>query len=326
VLLAHVGLNVALDTVAPQLRDPEYGHRVKRLAAIDRTRGGRPLVVALGSSRTQMGFSPADLGPGDGPAAPVAYNMGQAGAGPLLQLLNLHRLLAAGVRPTAVLVEVLPPALAKDGPAERALLPHVPRLGSADLGRLAPYCDDPAVLRREWAKVRVAPWHSLRFLLMSHALPGFLPWNRRVDFQWRMLDEHGWSAYPFDPVPDDVRDRGTAAARKSYEETLADFRVTPLMDRALRDVIRLCRAEGIRVGLYLLPEGPTFRGWYPPRTRAAVGEYLGGLSREYGVPVFDASDWLPDEGMFADSHHLLKPGARAFSRRFGAECLRPWLW
>ena len=231
VLLAHAGLNVALDTVKPQWRDPEYGHRAKRLAEIDRTRGGRPLVVALGSSRTQMGFSPADLSLDDGPDSPVAYNMGQAGAGPLLQLLNLHRLLAAGVRPDAVLVEVMPPALAKGGPAEHVLFPHVPRFGSADVGRLAPYCDDPAALRRDWAKVRVSPWYSLRFLLMSHALPGFLPWDRRVDFQWRMLDRHGWSAYPFDPVPADVRDRGTAAARTSYEATLADFRVAPLMDR-----------------------------------------------------------------------------------------------
>jgi hypothetical protein len=323
VLLAQVGLNLALDTVAPHLRDPEYGHRAHRLAELARTRGSRPLVVVLGSSRTQMGVSPADLGLGaDGP---VVFNMGQAGAGPPHQLLNLQRLLAAGVRPDAVLAEVMPPALTQDGPAERAFFPTVRRLGYADLGRLAPYCDDPDVLRRDWAAGRVCPWYSLRFYLMSHLLPGFLPWQRRVDFQWRMVDGLGWSGYPFETVPDAERAKGTAAARKSYEDTLAAFRVAPLPDRTLRDLIGLCRREGIRVGLVLLPEGPTFRGWYPPATRRVLGDYLAGLSRECGVPVFDASDWLPDDGAFADGHHLLKPGARAYSRRFGTECLGPWL-
>ena len=324
-LAGHVGLNVALDTVRPEWRDPEFGWRAKRLVDLDRGRGARPLVVALGSSRTQMGFSPADLDLGDDPGRPVAFNLGQAGAGPVYQLLNLRRLLAAGTRPDAVLVEILPPALHDDTPGERQLYPHVPRLGAADLARLAPYCDDPAVLRRNWAKVRLAPWYTLRFPLMSHVLPGFLPWQQRVDFQWRMVDAYGWSAYPFEPIPPAERARGTEAARKSYEENLAAFHVSPVPDRALRDLIGLCRREDIRVGLYLLPEGPTFRGWYPPATRAAVADYLSGLSRECGVPVFDASDWLPDDDAFADGHHLLKSGARAFSRRFGRECLGPWL-
>jgi len=322
--LAHLGLNLALDTVKPEWRDPEFGWRMKRLAELDRTRGDRPLVVALGSSRTQMGFSPADMGVADGPDGPVIFNMGQAGAGPLLQLLNLRRLLAAGVHPDAVLVEVLPAALHNDAPGERQLATHVPRLGAADMDRLAPYCDDPAALRRGWAKVRLAPWYSLRFYLMSHLLPGFLPWQQRVDFQWRMVDGYGWSGYPFEPVPAAERARGLEAARKDYEENLATFRVSALPDRAVRDLLALCRREGIRAGFYLLPESPAFRAWSPPAARAALAAYLAGLSREFGVAVFDATDWEPEEA-FADGHHLLKSGARAFSRRFGRECLGPWL-
>jgi hypothetical protein len=325
VLLAHVGLNVALDTVKPQWRDPEYGWRAKRLSELDRVRGSRPLVVVLGSSRTQMGLSPTDLGLGEGPTAPLVYNMGQAGAGPLLQLLNLKRLLATGVRPKTVLVEVMPPALCQDGPAEHALYPHISRLGAADIVWMTPYCDNPHSLWRNWAKIRVSPWFSLRFLLLSHSLPGFLPWQQRVDFQWRMLDPYGWLPYPFEPIPDDTRARGTAAARESYQKMLATFRIAPLPDRALRDLIRLCRVEGIRVGLYLLPEGPVFRSWYPPTAQQTVTCYLNGLSEEYRIPLFDATDWLPDEDAFADSHHLLRSGARAFSRRFGRDSLGPWM-
>src|SRR5262245_61885792 len=56
--LLHLGLNVALDTVKPEWRDPEYGHRVKELKPLAATAGSRPVVVALGSSRSQMGLSP----------------------------------------------------------------------------------------------------------------------------------------------------------------------------------------------------------------------------------------------------------------------------
>jgi hypothetical protein len=74
-----------------------------------------------------------------------------------------------------------------------------------------------------------------------------------------------------------------------------------------------------------MPEAPAFRGWYPPGSKELARQYLAGLSKEYGVPVFDASDWLPDETAFADAHHLLRHGAEAFSARFGRECVGPWL-
>jgi hypothetical protein len=319
-LAFHLGLNLALDTVKPEWRDPEFGWRMKRLAELDHSRAGRPLVVALGSSRTQMGFSPSDMPAGDA----TVFNMGQAGAGPLYQLLNFRRVLDAGIRPDVVLIEIMPPALSNDAPAELLFAKQVPKLGYRDLARLAPYCDDPGVLRRQWAGVRVAPWYSLRFYLMSHALPGFLPWQQRVDFQWRMMDATGWSGYPFDAISDADRARGVAAVRKDYEEGLKAFRIAPRQDRVLRDLIERCRCEGIHVGLYRMPESPTFRSWYPPQVRMLLNEYMAGLSREYGVPVFDASDWLPEE-VFADGHHLMKAGGREFSRRFGRECLGPWL-
>jgi hypothetical protein len=258
------------------------------------------------------------------PDGPAVFNLGQAGGGPLYELLNLRRLLDAGVRPDVVLVEVMPPALSNDAPAEGLFAKQVPKLGYRDLARLAPYCDDPGVLRRQWAGVRVAPWYSLRFYLMSHVLAGFLPWQQRVDFQWRMMDDAGWSGYPFDSITDADRARGVAAVRKDFEEGLKTFRIAPRQDRMLRDLIALCQREGIRVGLYWLPESPTFRGWYPQQVRTLLDEYLAELLHEYEVPMFDASDWLPEEA-FADGHHLMKRGAREFSRRFGRECLGPWL-
>ena len=41
---------------------------------------------------------------------------------------------------------------------------------------------------------------------------------------------------------------------------------------------------------------------------------LGGLSRDYSIPVFGASTWENDERAYMDGHHLLGPAAEEFSR------------
>ena len=93
-----------------------------------------------------------------------------------------------------------------------------------------------------------------------------------------------------------------------------------MQGRALRDLLALCRHEGIPTVLYLMPEGSIFRGWYTPSTRACFEDHLIRLSREYGVPIVNARTWMPDK-YFGDSHHLYRRGASFFTRRFGSEVL-----
>jgi hypothetical protein len=323
VALITLALNLALDTVRPEWRDPEYGHRLKRLKPQAASANGRPVVVALGSSRSQMGFSPGHLGLGDGPDAPVVFNFAVAGGGPVHEVLNLKRLLDNGVRPDYLLVEVLPPVLAGQSPAEELMIPA--RLGYADLARLDPYADDPAKLRRKWALERIAPYHSLRLYLMSHFAGSMLHWKSRQDFLWKQMKPDGWMPYFFADVPAEKRAQGTAEVHAQFVGYFPNYHIAPLPDRAYRDLLELCRRHGIRAAFYVMPESPTYRTWYPPGARELARQYLDGLSREYGVPVFDASDWLDDETAFADGHHLLRRGAEAFSARFGRECVGPWL-
>lgn len=315
-LLGQAALTAALETVRPEWRDPEFGWRLKAVRTLDR---GRPLVLAFGSSRTQMGLSPHDLGRNDA----VVYNFGEAGSGPLHLLLNLRRVLDAGVTPDAVLIEVMPAVLGYPGAAEHFFHDHVTRLSRADLGRLEPYCRDAAALRTRWLAHRASPWHAQRFLLLSHWQPGLLPWQARVDFQWRMMDDRGWLPYPFDAVPAADRERLEAEVARQYEDKLRGFAVAPTPDRALRDALALCRKRGIAVALYRMPEGSAFRRW-ATHTRTTIDSYLADVAATAGVPVFDASAWLPDD-LLADGHHPLKTGARQFSERFGRECLHPWL-
>lgn len=323
-LLSHLGMAVLVETAKPEWRDPEYGHRLAQIRTLTRAHPSRPLMLAVGSSRTQMGVSPADMALPDEPGSPVVYNFGQAGAGPLQILLTTRRLLDDGVRPAFLLVEILPAGLIADGPAEQQLRTWAHRLEAADLRRLGPYCDNPAILRRQWAENRANSWYTLRLTLMSHWRPSWLPWQQRQLFLWESLDPNGWMPYPYATVTDDERTRGLERVRKQYHETLTHFRIGAMADRALRDLIALSRERGIRMAFYLMPEGPAFQGWYPPDVRLMVAAYFAGLSRETGVPVFDASAGFGEEE-FADGHHILRAGAARYSRRLADEYLRGWV-
>lgn len=314
---------VAVETAVPQWRDPEYGHRLKQVRHWKATCPDRPLVVALGTSRTEMGLSPADMGFADAAGSPVVYNFGLAGAGPLHQYLTFRRLLDDGERPDFLLIELFPAALVADGPAEVQVARWVPRLGAGDLRRLEPYCENPAALRRAWADTRSNSWYSLRETLMSHWLPGWLPWPKRVDFRWSRLDEHGWLPYPFEVVPEADRRKGVEKAHQEYAVALAHHRVGAATDRALREVLSRCRGAGIPAAFYLMPEGPAFAGWYTPETRASVVAFRAAIGRDYGVPVFDAAGGFAEDE-FADSHHLLRSGAARFSRKLADEYVREW--
>jgi len=318
-VLFHLGLNVALDTAKPQWRDPEYGHRLKELKPLARAAGEKPVVVALGSSRSQMGFSPEHMGLDD---SAVVYNFSQAGCGPLHQLLNLKRLLAAGVKPNFLLVEILPPVLGGEARAEWLLIP--PRLSADDLAVARPYCENFSELETKWYKSRVSPWHTYRINLMSHISPGSLPWQARQDFLWVQMKPHGWMPYFFAQIPDEKRADGIAKANAQYIPYFIDFHLAPLPERAYRDLIEVCRMEGILLAFYTMPESPTFREWYTPKAKLVLADYYQSL-RAAGFPVFDASTWFDDEHQFADGHHLMRPGAEALSERFGRECLGPWL-
>jgi hypothetical protein len=129
-----------------------------------------------------------------------------------------------------------------------------------------------------------------------------------------------------------LRDRPTPAERRLclplvLSEAARCRACTRLADgpvRALEDVLALCRAQGIPVTLVRLPESAAYRELYGPAARVAVADLLARVRARWGVEWTDAQLWVPDEE-FWDAHHLLTPGARRFSERFGREVLRPAL-
>lgn len=316
VVLLQLGLFVAVETVRPDWRDPEFGLRLRALQRRIADAPGRPVVLAVGSSRTEMGLRPGELPPIwlDGAEA-VVFNFGISGTGPIQQVLLIDRILRAGMRPAWVSLEVLPPALHFDGPVETMF--DGAKLAWRDLAVVGPYCTDTQMLRRQWVLARSSPLSSARFMLVSQVVPAWLPWHRRLDYL-NLVDEHGWMTYPRRTIGDDERQRGTAKAYSEYVENLRTYRISPLPDRALRAVLTRCQVEGIAVNLHLMPESRQFRAWYEPHAWPIARDYLQAIASEFGVALIDCRDCV-DDCDFADGHHLLPDGASRFTAEYARQ-------
>ena len=317
-VLFFVGLQVSativFDRFRPELRDPEYGCKLSALKDQIAANPARPLLLALGSSRTEMGLRPEALPQSteDNSVKPLLFNFGLSGAGPVQELLVFRRLLSEGIRPARLLVEVLPPALNEDCEVERTAT-H--RLAWQDLEVIRRYAADPDSIYRQWLEAACSPWYSHRHCLLSHYAPAWLAWQSRQDHVWRNMDEQGWLRYPHESLPEDRRRRETERARFEYAFRLHDFAVVDVPNRALRELLELCKTVAIPVTLYVMPEGSEFRSWYTPAARARVNSYLESLKGEFALDLIDAREWSQDDE-FIDSHHLLPRGALEFSRRF----------
>jgi hypothetical protein len=325
-LVADLAMAIALETVMPEWREPEFGHRLATIRQAQRESPNRPLVVVIGSSRTQNAIRPASMNLPDTPLSPRVFNVGQTASPPLKELLTLKRLLHEGVKPAAVMVEIMPAMLTVDGPAEDQLKTQVARLDFSDLGLMAPYCENVEALRLAWLAARAFPWHTQRHSLVSHWFPRWLPWERRIDFQWDSVDADGFQ--PLGEVSPEEREKAVKHAHKEYEGAFARFEPQSvdktISVRVMRDLVATCRAEKIPVAFLIPPVSPAFRAAFAPGVYSAGEAYLLGLGRQLDVVVFPAPrDMTEDE--FRDGHHLLKAGAERYSRWLGENYLKPWL-
>lgn len=309
-ITVQLTLAIVMERRTPTWRDPEYGYKLARLQQRLVEKPDQPLTLVLGSSRAACGFRPDVLPESCG----LTFNFAIAGAGPLLELLQLRRLLAQGIRPQRVVVEILPPLLHQEQPfAETSRLP-LDRLGYIDVLTLRHYWPKPVSTCLRWALGRMLPCFTNRFSLLSCLAPRWLPWDLRQD-RWHKLDRHGWLPYPYEVVTPEQYRRGLAHARREYSPCFTRFHITANADRTLRDLIELCQHHGIEVVLLTMPESGAFRGWYPSTALSRIAAYLEELSQTYQVPWIDSRTWLPDD-RFCDGHHLLPSAAADFTRQF----------
>lgn len=324
-------LSVYLNQQRLELRDPVFGLRLRTLRKRMKEHPGAPLVLVFGSSRALNGLSPAYMPVSHaqkGPA-PLVYNFAFAGAGSVRELMTFRRLRAAGIRPDWLLIEVWPLLWPEDGVFAERLLIAEDELCWTDLTVLTRYLPGKLDFLARALKGNLAPLVCYRSRLLRAAARSLLPRDldqrlAQEDADWTSSDETGW--LPCRKIPAD-----RVAQRREVDKGLLvavplldPLRISPDSDRALRELLDECRADGIRTALFLMPEHSACRGWYTPETQAAVCAYLRRVSGEYQVPVIDTRDWAPDEH-FADFCHMTPQGVKPFSERFARDVLRPWL-
>jgi len=325
----QVGLLVLREHHLPELRDREYALKLALLRHRLKAEPRRPLVLLLGSSRMAVGVRP-DFLPScrtaDGRDA-LIFNFATLGAGPITELLWLHRLLDDGVRPDYVVVEYWPPYWCQEGEAaEEKRVLRVDRLTWDDLSVLRRFSRRP--LSKEWCLSRLTACSSDRYLLLKRFAPSWLPADplRHDQDRWQTFDNLGWLPYlqPWEDISFRPPASVVESAQKELQSALGTFAASEVSARAMKEMLALCRHNNIRTLLLYLPEAEQLRQEYPEAVRGCVDDTLRRLCADWSVPAADTRGWSADAD-FSDGHHLYPRGAVAYSRRFGAELLRPFL-
>jgi hypothetical protein len=295
----------------------------KRLRQLAAREPDRPLLLMLGSSRTEIAFQAGELNGMAGPdGRPMrAYNFGLPGTCALHDQLHLREMLDAGIRPRVLLVEFLPPLLNAPGRgiASEEQWTWAPRLNVTQLVRLLPYFEHPGTKAGEWLEARLAPWYVFRPHLATFVRDTLHPEQAEV-----LAPQHDvWGSQTSNP---DLAKPPAYRVWKAYDMYFASLQRLRVGDgpaRALRDLLERCRQEGIPVVLVQMPESTWFRSWYRAEGLAESRRLLAELRATYGVDVIDATEWAADTD-FTDGHHLMPHGAAAFTARLREE-LRPIL-
>jgi hypothetical protein len=327
-LVAFVGLQAALTGVmeswVPHLRAPFYGFKLDCLRQRIRQTPQAKVVVMVGSSRTADGLRgelvEEQLRRRLGQPV-ILFNFGIAGNTPMNELLDLERLLAQGIHPDLLLVEILPSTLSDRAGNLLELLPSE-RMGLWDRSVLRRHRMPVDQLTRYTWRCWALPWYAHRQEMVSVLCPDFLPQQYRQDGA-RACNPSGWyCAYPH--LTPEVCAAAKSHALGAYSPVLVRYRLGSPFAPAIGITLKRCQEEKIPAALVLMPEASEFRRLYPPFAWTQLEGFLQSLRAEYKTPVINAQKWVPDDG-FLDTHHLLPKGAAIFTRRLARDELGPLL-
>jgi hypothetical protein len=327
-LVLHPGLALLIEQ-NDRLRDPPYGDKRAKLEKLIAQRpAGTPTVVMLGSSRTLLGFR-ADLAELQTQELTgqtiIAFNFGTPASGPITHLIYLKRLLADGIKPSVILLEVLPPALQDDpefGPVESAFLTG-DRLSRAERELAIRYGYDAHRTNKDARGNWANPWMAMRFRMLARVAASWVPEGQRCDWS-RAADAHGWSTPPRQEITPDDRAEREAKIRADFAQPLQTLQARRRPFQALAELLQLCVDEAIPVHVLLMPEDPQFQSLYAPSVARDVVVSLSELCAERGVLFTNARDWLPATA-FYDGHHMFRAGAEQFTTRLTRDVLVPEL-
>jgi uncharacterized protein DUF1574 len=303
---------VVMDVRCPFWTDREFAAR--RQIVLDRKseHPERPLMVVLGSSRVGAGFVPEELDPiYDYRGRQISVvNFSHLGGGPRMNLLQLRRLLRDGIVPDYLLVEFMPALVHR----ESIILSQ---LAVSDFNVLLRHWDGEQLIGKA-AEYRLTGMSRYRVNCLQSVMP-LLSTGERVT-----LHAYGGDCDWVRPsnLDEEKREGLCQLVHEQCAESMANWRVDPLADGAIHELLGVCREHGIRIAIVLFPESSTFRSWYGEGVEERMREYLTSLSENEKVPIFDERSAMPDDE-FIDPHHLSSEGATKFTAFLERRVLQP---
>jgi hypothetical protein len=294
-----------------------------------------PDVVILGSSRF-MGLRTeeatrllaglrSDGGPVEVCNAAVPYGE------PIAQEYVLERLLARGVRPRLVIVEVSPDFLTCQSDAF-ALHSHR-QFNWGDVPTYLPDLCRTSQLNR-LAASRLVPLYAHRrelrhqgLLAVDHLLhpesDSVTPHSAHQTAPDDLNQPSGSAEPPpaGPPLTSEQRENfaaGTALLARTYR----NYQTDSTSSAALERLVRRCGGLGIDVVLVAAPVSSYYRRCVTPEIESAYEAYLERLTRTSGCALVDYRDQVPDR-LFSDLLHLNPDGYGYFTRRLTREVLAP---
>jgi hypothetical protein len=276
-------------------------------------------VLCLGDSLVKLGVLPGVIRAGTGRSA---YNLAVPGAQAAASEYLLRRVLAAGGRPRAVVVDFYPPLLAEPARNNAAYWPKL--LPPGELAALGLRSRDPRFLSRTAWAVLLPSFecrHELRGAALAALRGGDPPRRDRVAAlrrTWRLGD--GATARARVPVPPDDRD---ACVQSPWT---APWAPVPSNADDVRRFLDLAASRGVPV-FWLLP--PSIPGWLSEAEGlglvASHERFVRETSaRHPNVVVLDARRARYPRDLFIDPTHLDRRGAVELSADV-ADALAPVL-
>lgn len=329
--VSQLVLSVYLDIRRPEIRDPVYGLRLRSLQARLAESPKAPLLLVLGSSRVKYSVWPGamDIRTRTG-EVPIIYNFGIDAMGPIRSLMYLRRLLAEGIHPDWLLVEIWPLLFTEANIFQEARqVPIEDDVHWRDVPLVCRYFHNDLMVMHQGLRSNLLPISAFRSPLIDASVRFLLPRQQADDMgrrlhDWLPSDSGGWF-----PMPE-VWKLNTPQRQRGIERTAADMKtlMDPLvMDphsiAAVNELLHDCRQHGIQVALVLLPEHSLCRSWYSPQARAVFAEYLKQVLQQHRVPIADTRTWVPDEDFADDYVHMQCKGVPRFSERLGREVVQP---
>jgi hypothetical protein len=310
-VLLQVALGIAVEGSLGELRNPVQGTRENQLRQRLKEEPGRPLVVALGSSQTLCALNVRQINEARASADLLVFNYALPGCGLYHQQTILEGLLARGIKPDGIIVEITAFALPVD-----------PAIADLPLGAYT-WSEVRAIARRrgthavylDWFESRSIPWFTHRQAIMRCILPKWMPEELRIYVPWgRDTDPSGWYANPTPPDPKYIE-----TSRQAWEAALQNYDIVNANRAALFEIVRICHERKIKIMFLLPPVGPAAMSWYGPRTEPMLQELLAQIRVRSGAPIIDARTWFESESPFVDTVHLTPEGSTQFTRRFASE-------